>query len=109
MSSEEHSKNPEEIHESDHGASFGTYVLVWLGLVGLTAITVTIAGIDLGSLALIAAMLIATIKTLLVASYFMHVKFDSTVFKIFIAVCILIFITMITLTFADLIYRSPLL
>lgn len=108
MSSEEHS-NTDEIHSEDHGASFGTYILVWLGLVGLTAITVTIAGINLGSLALIAAMLIATIKTLLVASYFMHVKFDTAVFRIFIAVCILIFITMITLTFTDLIYRSPLL
>lgn len=100
---------PQDEHDVDHGAGYGTYIVVWLSLIGLTAITVTAAGINLGSLALVVAMVIATTKTTLVMNYFMHVKYDSTVFRIFILVCVVIFITMITLTFFDLIYRDPLL
>jgi cytochrome c oxidase subunit IV len=96
-------------HDVDHGAGYGTYILIWLALIGLTAITVTIAGINVGGLALVVAMVIATTKTTLVMNYFMHVKFDSLTFKVFIAVCVIIFITMIGLTFFDLIYRDPLL
>ncbi|HCA43732.1 MAG TPA: hypothetical protein DEP28_10830 [Bacteroidetes bacterium] len=101
----------EEVHleHAEHDTGFGTYILVWLGLVGLTAITVTLSGISLGSLTIITALLIATIKTLLVANYFMHVKFDTTIFKVFIGVCIIIFLTMIVLTFFDLTFRNPLI
>ncbi|HEY3251773.1 MAG TPA: cytochrome C oxidase subunit IV family protein [Ignavibacteria bacterium] len=88
-----------------HEVSYGTYVMVWLGLVALTAVTVTIAGIHLGSVTLVAALTIATIKTILVVTYFMHVKFDNRVIKVFIFVCLLIFITIMVLTFSDLSFR----
>ncbi|RPI15289.1 MAG: cytochrome-c oxidase [Ignavibacteriae bacterium] len=88
-----------------HHMSYGTYIMVWLGLVALTAITVSVAGLNFGSITLTVALLIATAKTFLVMNYFMHVKFEHTVFKIFIAVCIITFIIMITLTFFDLSFR----
>ncbi len=88
-----------------HGSGYGTYVMVWLGLVALTAVTVTIAGIHLGSLTLIAALMIASIKTFLVAYHFMHVKFDNRIIKVFILICILIFLTFWILTFSDLSFR----
>jgi cytochrome c oxidase subunit 4 len=93
--------------EKTHSINYGTYVLVWLGLVVLTTLTVAIAGLNLYSLTIIVAMAIATTKSLLVANYFMHVKSDSRVFKVFIVVCIVIFLTMIILTFFDLIFRYP--
>lgn len=97
-------------HNHAHNPTYGIYILVWLGLIGLTAITVTIAGLDFGPLfTVVSALTIATVKTLLVANYFMHVKFDSRVFKIFILVCIVIFLTMIILTFFDLTFRNPLI
>ena len=66
-------------HAAGHGhtVSYGTYFLVWLGLVALTAVTVTIAGIHLGSLTLITAMLIAAVKTTLVGYHFMHLKYKN--------------------------------
>lgn len=88
-----------------HTVSYGTYIMVWLGLVALTAITVTIAGIQLGSLTLIAAMLIATVKTTLVGYHFMHVRFDNVIIKVFILVCLVIFLTFWILTFSDLSFR----
>ena len=89
-----------------HNTGYGTYVLVWLGLVALTTITVAVAGLNLASLTIVVALAIAVTKSLFVTSYFMHVKSDSRVFKVFILVCIVIFLTMIILTFFDLIYRS---
>jgi len=66
-----------------------------------------LAGINLAGLAVAVALAIALIKAGMVANYFMHVKFDNKVFKIFISVCIVIFLTMIILTFFDLTYRTP--
>jgi len=88
-----------------HAPSYGSYIMVWLGLVALTAITVTIAGIHLGSLTLMAAMLIAAVKTIFVGYYFMHIKFDTPIIKIFIIICIFIFLTFWILTFSDLSFR----
>jgi cytochrome c oxidase subunit IV len=93
--------------ENTHSTNYGTYVLVWLGLVALTTLTVAIAGLNLASVTVVVALAIATTKSLLVANYFMHVKSDSRVFKVFILVCIIIFLTMIILTFVDLIFRVP--
>jgi len=94
-----------EVHAHAHEVSYGTYIMVWLGLVALTAITVTIAGIHLGSVTLIAALMIASIKTILVVSYFMHVRFDNMTIKVFIYVCLVIFIIIMLLTFSDLSFR----
>jgi cytochrome c oxidase subunit 4 len=95
----------EEAAAHGHSVSYGTYIMVWLGLVALTAITVTIAGIQLGSLTLIAAMFIATVKTTLVGYHFMHVRFDNVIIKVFILVCLIIFLTFWILTFSDLSFR----
>jgi cytochrome c oxidase subunit 4 len=94
-------------HSHEH-PGYGLYVLVWAGLVGLTTVTVALAGFNLASLTIVVAMAIAVVKSLLVTNYFMHVKTDSPVFKIFIFVCLAIFLTMIILTFFDLTYRFPL-
>ena len=97
----------ENIKSHEH-PGYGVYILVWAGLVGLTTITVTLAGFNLASLTIVVALAIAVVKSLLVTNYFMHVKTDSTIFKVFIFVCIAIFLTMIILTFFDLTYRFPL-
>jgi cytochrome c oxidase subunit 4 len=88
-----------------HSISYGTLIMVWIGLVALTSITVSVAGINFQSLSLIIALGIASVKTLLVMNYFMHVKFETRVFKVFISVCFMIFIIMIVLTFSDLLTR----
>lgn len=88
-----------------HETGYGMYILVWLGLVALTAITVTIAGINFGTLTLVSALVIASAKTIMVVNYFMHVKFDSKIIKIFILICVGIYLTFIILTFSDLSFR----
>lgn len=89
----------------EHTAGYGLYIMVWFGLIGLTMITASVAGINLGSITLVAALMIAATKALLVGNYFMHLKFESRVFKIFISVCIVTFLIMLILTFSDLSFR----
>jgi cytochrome c oxidase subunit 4 len=60
-----------------HGATRKTYVLVWLGLLLLTGVTVSAAGVDLGRLSVLIVLVIAGIKSTLVLLYFMHLKYEK--------------------------------
>jgi cytochrome c oxidase subunit 4 len=98
-------QNQKEHQEHPESNSYGIYILIWLGLVSLTVITVSLSGLNLQGLTVITALTIATIKSALVMNYFMHIKHETMIFKVFIGVCIIIFIVMIVLTFFDLTYR----
>jgi cytochrome c oxidase subunit 4 len=84
-----------------HSVSYATYLLIWLGLISLTATTVAVAGIDLGRWVILTALGIASIKTLLVLAIFMHLKFEDRVFRVFLAVALLTLAIFIVLTFFD--------
>jgi len=106
MDNTHNTDNPNEGHIAEaHHPSYGVNVLVWIGLLSLTGITIAVAGINLGSLALSVALIIAGIKSMFVMNFFMHVKFDSKIFRIFIGVCMITFIIIFILTFFDLTFR----
>lgn len=66
-----------------HDHSLKPYVLVLLGLFGLTALTVGVAYIDFGHpWSDVVALAIAVCKATLVVSFFMHVKGSSPVVKL---------------------------
>lgn len=90
-------------HESqeNHVTGYGVYLLVWLGLLMLTGITVAVAGIDFGRITITVALLIAAVKSWLVLTIFMHLKFEDTTFKIFVVVAIITFVIFIILLFFD--------
>ena len=62
---------------SQHVVSLKTNIAVWLVLLVLTGVTAGVAFIDLGPFNTIVALVIATIKALLVVMIFMHVKYAS--------------------------------
>ena len=94
-----------DTHESSehksHVVSYGQFTLIWIALVSLTAITVALAGIELGRWVIVTAMGIAAIKTYLVGSVFMHLKFEDRVFTVFVAVAVLTLAVFFILTFFD--------
>ncbi len=52
--------------------SYSVYIIVWLALLTFTAITVAVAGINFGNATIAIALIIASIKTYLVLTVFMH-------------------------------------
>ncbi len=53
------------------------YVGIWATLICLTVTTASVAFVDLGPFNTVVALVIATLKALLVVLFFMHVKYAS--------------------------------
>jgi cytochrome c oxidase subunit 4 len=84
-----------------HIVSYGNLILLWLGLLALTGLTVGLAGIDLGRWVIVTALVIASVKSSLVLNVFMHLKFEDRLFRIFLAVALATLAIFFTLTFFD--------
>jgi cytochrome c oxidase subunit 4 len=83
-----------------------TYILVWLGLVLLTGITVSMAGMKVGRLGIAIVLLVAAIKSGLVLCYFMHLKYETgLLFKLMIPIVLAALTIFIGLTFTDIAFR----
>lgn len=82
---------------SDHGSGshhivpFATYIKVFSTLIFLTFITVLASRFDFGTFNSIVAFAIATVKAVLVASIFMHLKYDDKMNRIIIG-CAFLFL-----------------
>jgi cytochrome c oxidase subunit 4 len=86
--------------------NFPTYVLVWVGLMILTGITVSIAGKDLDYLGIVIVLAIAALKSGLVLSYFMHLKYETgMLYKLMIPIVLAALTIFIGLTFTDIAFR----
>jgi cytochrome c oxidase subunit IV len=67
---------------SVHVSPLSTYLTIFGALMGLSAITVGAAFVNLGSFNPVVALAIACLKATLVVLYFMHVKYSSSLVKI---------------------------
>jgi cytochrome c oxidase subunit 4 len=93
--------------ETSHQTRNRTYFLAWLGLVILTGTTVSLAGMGLGRLAILSALLIAGTKSGLVLTYFMHLRSEKMlIFKVIIPLVLAVFLVFIILTFTDVAFRG---
>ncbi|MCZ7604248.1 MAG: cytochrome C oxidase subunit IV family protein [Melioribacteraceae bacterium] len=89
----------------EHSHGYGIYILVWLALIALTSITVTVAGVDFGKIALPIALFIAAVKSMLVINFFMHIKYEDAIFKVFLLLSGMTLLVIFILTFFDVFYR----
>jgi cytochrome c oxidase subunit 4 len=64
-------------HEDTHIDSVGTYVKILLALLVATAVTTAVARVDLGGFSVVVALGIASVKMVLVALFFMHVRHST--------------------------------
>ena len=91
---------------SQTASAYRTYTRVWIGLLVLTATTVSLAGMRLGRLAVLSALLIAGTKSGLVLLYFMHLKSERLlIFKVIVPLVLSVFLVFIILTFSDVAFR----
>ncbi len=85
-------------HSSHHTKA---YVGVWLTLLTLTVVTVTVSYYDFGEWNIFVAMLVATIKAVLVCLYFMHLKYDNHYNQVVFVAAFVFFAIFIGLTLSD--------
>jgi len=88
---------------SEHSeSSLTTYVLIWLTLLAGTALTVFAAQINLGPFNAAVALTIATIKALLVALFFMHIRGASEkLLKLVVISTVFFLFILLSLSMAD--------
>ena len=83
-----------------------TYVLIWLTLTILTFVTFYVSTINLGPLNVVVALGIAAFKMSLVIWFFMHVKTDNPLTKLFVFAGFFWIAILLALTLGDYYSRS---
>ncbi|MGE5809329.1 MAG: cytochrome C oxidase subunit IV family protein [Nitrospirota bacterium] len=81
------------------------FVSVWVALIILTGVTIKAAQMRMGEWSMLANLLIASTKASLVLWFFMHLKYESRLFRMLLFVPIVTITVIIGLTFFDIWYR----
>lgn len=93
--------------EKQHIVSYKEHFGTWAGLIILTIMTlaVSVANASLMTLTVITALTIATTKAILVAYWYMHLKFEKKIYRIMLGIVMLLFVNFMVLTIIDYITR----
>ena len=91
---------------SAHVLPKSIYYTIFLSLMVLTAATVGVSFVNLGSANFPVAIGIAITKATLVVLFFMHVKYSSRLTKMVVAVAIFFLLVMLGLTMTDYLTRD---
>ncbi len=92
-------------NEKHHIVPYYVYVIILVALLVLTFASIGITSIELRGLTVAAALLFAVVKTYLVLTYFMHLKYDKPYIGIMVGFVFLLFLVVIIITFLDYLYR----
>lgn len=90
----------------EHIDSVKTYVGVLLALLCLTVLTTLVAFVDLGSFSVVVALAIAVCKMLLVALFFMHVRYSTRLTHLVILGGLMWLAILLLLTLSDFFTRG---
>jgi cytochrome c oxidase subunit 4 len=91
--------------EKHHIVPYRVYVIVLLALLALTFASIGITSIELGAYTVAGAIMLACIKSFLVLTYFMHLKYDKKYIIAMVAFVFSIFVVVLVITFLDYLYR----
>ena len=89
-----------------HIVPYRVYILVLLVLITLTLASIGITSIELGKYTVAGALIFACVKSFLVLTYFMHLKYDKPYIKAMVGLVFAIFVVVIVITFLDYLYRT---
>ena len=100
-------KNTDKLQEHEHISSYAEHFGTWAALILLTLMTVFVSafGADLSTLTVVTAMLIATIKALAVALYFMHLKYEAKIYRAWMIVVMSLFAFFLFMVILDYLTR----
>jgi len=86
---------------SEHIDSPKVYIAVFIALLAFTLLTTMVATVDLGFFNVVVALVIAVIKMLLVALFFMHLRYSSILTKVVVGGGLLWLMIMLGLSATD--------
>ncbi len=111
MSHHNHGSNSDKVdpHDLGHIVPYKTFLTVFISLVCLTVITVAVSRIDFGVMNIVVAMAIASVKAMLVALFFMHLKYENPVTWLYAIFPIILLFIMIGGVFIDNPFRTVLM
>ncbi len=95
-----------DAHSSDHIVSIKVYVAVFAALMAMTAFTVWVAFIDLGTLNAFVALAVAITKATLVVLFFMHARYGSKLTWLVVASGVVLLVLMLAITMSDIVSRG---
>lgn len=91
--------------EKHHIVPYKVYFYILGALIVLTFMSIGITKINLGEYSVLGAMIFATIKSVLVLSWFMHLKFDKPFMRLMVGFVFLVFFAVMFITFLDYYFR----
>jgi len=84
-----------------HIVKYKTYFYVLMALILFTIVSVAITGVNLGRMAVVGALLLASAKSSLVLWHFMHLKYESKALRIMVGLVLFLFVAVMIVTFLD--------
>ncbi len=96
-----HENTHDEHGELGHIVPMKVLVGTFVSLLLLTVITVAVAHVDLGSLNLLVAMAVATVKACVVVLFFMHLRYDRPFHAVLFIGALLFVVLFVTFVLLD--------
>ena len=91
--------------ETNHITPYSVYAKVLIVLLCFTMLTVTATHYHLGAFTVALALIIACVKAGAVLTFFMHLKFDEIILRIFVIMVFVLLTVVIVITLLDYINR----
>lgn len=91
---------------TQHVDSVKTYAAVFIALIIATVVTTAVAFIDLGPFSVVVALAIACVKMLLVALFFMHVRYSTRLTRLVLSGAVVWLGILLAFTLADVFSRG---
>lgn len=92
-------------NEKQHAVPYRVYVYILIVLIVFTFMSIGITQINLGAYSVLGALIFAMIKSFLVLTYFMHLKFDTLFLRLSVLSIFILLLVVIVITFLDYFYR----
>ncbi len=91
--------------EKHHIVPYSVYFYILMALITFTFMSIGITKINLGGYSVLGALIFSTIKSVLVLTWFMHLKFDEPFLRYMVGFVALLFTAVIFITFLDFYFR----
>lgn len=88
-----------------HTTEYSVLGKVLVVLMFMTLLTISVTSFNLGAFGVTVALLIACFKVYMVLTYFMHLKHESLLLRILVAMVFVLFALIVLITFIDYAFR----